>query len=285
MLVAYDGSPSAIAAIETGAQLFPDVHAWIAHLWTAPFANEELRRRLWAASRDLDTLVAAIEREGEQEAARLVSVGVKLARAAGWDSEPLIRRAYGGEGLHLAQLAGEVQADLLVVGSRGLGGARALLGSVSDVAVHYSTRPVLVVPQPLLTDEYAAIPDGPVVVGWDASTGADAAFSAARDLLPTRDLLLVSVGDSISGQAAAPEFEAINQTVTVLNVESEHGTRGRAVADALSACAREHKAAAVVVGSRGRSVVTEIVLGSVAMSTLHNAHRPVLVIPPPSRKA
>jgi nucleotide-binding universal stress UspA family protein len=35
----------------------------------------------------------------------------------------------------------------------------------------------------------------------------------------------------------------------------------------------------IVVGSRGRSARREILLGSVAMATLHRAHRPVLVVP------
>lgn len=280
-LVAYDGSPAANAAIEVASQLFPRIRASVTYLWTAPFADDGLRRRLRARSNTLDELVAAIEREGEQEAARLVTTGVMLARAAGWDSEPLLRRAYGGEGLHLAQLADEAQADLLIIGSRGLGGAQAFLGSVSDVAVHYSTRPVLVIPQPLLIDEHEALPDGPVVVGWDGSAGAEAALTAAGDLFPARDLLLVSAGDE---HPPAPDVEARKPAITTVHLPSGHGPHGRAVADALTACAREQKAAAIVVGSRGRSIAAEIVLGSVAMATVHHAHRPVIVVPSPSRK-
>jgi nucleotide-binding universal stress UspA family protein len=39
------------------------------------------------------------------------------------------------------------------------------------------------------------------------------------------------------------------------------------------------------VGSRGRSAAREIIVGSVAMSMLHNSHRPVMVVPGPSRKS
>jgi len=35
----------------------------------------------------------------------------------------------------------------------------------------------------------------------------------------------------------------------------------------------------LVVGSRGRSAIREILLGSVAMATLHHAYRPVMVVP------
>ena len=57
------------------------------------------------------------------------------------------------------------------------------------------------------------------------------------------------------------------------------GTPGRAVADALAGYASTRSAALVVVGSRGRSATRELLLGSVAMATLHHAHRPVLVVP------
>ncbi|WP_184689949.1 universal stress protein [Micromonospora echinospora] len=275
-MVGYDGSPAASAAIEAGALLFPGAHAWIGHLWTPPFASEELRKRLWTGKRNINAFVEAIEREGGREADRLTSVGVMLARAAGWDAEPLVCRSYGGEGLRLAELADEKQTDVLLLGSRGLGGARAVLGSVSDMAVHYSPRPVLVVPHPLLTDEHDALAAGPVVVGWDASAGAEAALDSTRRLFPERDVALVAV-DGDEGETPTPD--TAGGQVTTVRVSAGRGAQGRAVAEALAAVATEHKASTVVVGSRGRTAMRKILLGSVAMATLHRAHRPVMVVP------
>jgi len=51
------------------------------------------------------------------------------------------------------------------------------------------------------------------------------------------------------------------------------------VADALKAWANHHDVAVLVVGSRGRSAARQIVLGSVAKATLHNAERRVVVVP------
>ena len=37
--VGDDGSPTASAAIDAGALLFPQAHAWLTYLWTSPFAS------------------------------------------------------------------------------------------------------------------------------------------------------------------------------------------------------------------------------------------------------
>lgn len=68
-----------------------------------------------------------------------------------------------------------------------------------------------------------------------------------------------------------------------LRVRSRREGFSPAVADGLSEAAQDHGAAVLVLGSRGRSAVREVVLGSVAMSTLHRAHRLVMVVPPPDR--
>ena len=69
-----------------------------------------------------------------------------------------------------------------------------------------------------------------------------------------------------------------------MRIKTDHGTPTRAIADALIAFASDHDAALLVVGSRGRSAIDEIVLGSVAVATLHHAHRPVLVVPGTDRR-
>jgi len=275
VVVGYDGSSSADAAIAAGALLVPRAHACIVHLWAPPFASEPVRRRLWAGRHDVGGLVEAIEREGEWEAGRLVARGVTLAKAAGWAAEPVVRRTYGGEGLQFGLLAEQQKADLVLLGSRGLGGARSVLGSVSDLVVHYTPVPALVIPHPLLKGEYAALEDGPVILGWDASPGARTALDTARRLFPARHVLPVTVGDD------APPPDGDDAGLTPLRVPDGPGASGRAVADVLVQTAHTQRAALIVVGSRGRSATREILLGSVARSTLHRAHRPVLVVPTP----
>ena len=279
-IVGYDGSPGASAAIDAGALLFPGARGWITYLWVPPFASDKVRGRLRPLARDVTELIEMVEREGEREAQRLVATGVTLARAAGWDAEPLLKQTWGAQGLRIAQAAEEVQADVVLVGSRGLGGTQAVLGSVSDMVVHYSARPVVVVPYPMLAAEYAALPDGPVAVGWDGSAGAETALAAATHLFPERTVLLVTVDDG--ADATPPPVDlpgAGGRDVIRLTAERGRGFHARAISDALVATATDRDAAAVVVGSRGRSAAREIVLGSVAMGTLHQSHRPVVVVP------
>jgi nucleotide-binding universal stress UspA family protein len=171
------------------------------------------------------------------------------------------------------QVAERSGADLIVVGARGLGGARAVFGSVSDVIVHYASCPVLVVPHPLLQPERAALGGGPIVVGWDGSAGSDAAFAVAAKFFPLREVVPVLVQDGVapSGRTPAGLKKAPRTGIAV-----EHG---RAVAAALCGRAEAEQAALLAVGSLGRSALHEIVLGSVAMAVLHHAGRPVLVVP------
>lgn len=271
VILGFDGSAAAAAALDVGTRLVPGSRAWITYLWGPPFAGERVRRRLWEQAKDANELIELVQKEGRYEAERVISQGVTLARAAGWEAEPLLERSWSAEGSGIARAADEMDAELVIVGSRGLGGTDALLGSVSDMAVHYCSQPVIVVPHPMLSAEYEALADGPVVMGWDGSAGARHALEAADRIFPRRAVVAVSVDDSAD---AEPPKEGI----THVSVRRRRGFHHRAIAHALLEAADDHGAGVVVVGSRGRSAAREIVLGSVAMGTLHHSHRPVMVV-------
>jgi nucleotide-binding universal stress UspA family protein len=272
VLVGYDGSPAAGAAISVTAELFPGQRICIGHLWAPPFASSRLRRRLRAVARNATALVELIEREGEREAESVAAIGATLARAAGLAADPLIERSYSGEGLALARVAERIHADVIVVGSRGLTGVDAALGSVSDLVVHYASQPVVVVPHPMLSDETAALAEGPVIVGYDGSAGARTACAAAERLFPDRVVERVAVADD------DPLDASNGREVVRIGAGERRMFGGHATSDALIAYADAHDAAILVVGSRGRSAAQEILLGSVAMFTVHHAHRPVMVV-------
>jgi hypothetical protein len=132
--------------------------------------------------------------------------------------------------------------------------------------------PVRVVPPLILPAEREAVASGPILVGDDGSAGAAGAFDAAAALFGERELRRVRV--QFDEDPDAPTG-ADTVTVAPLGVASS----GRAVGDAILRQAGAAGAAAIVVGSRGRSAASEIVLGSVAMAVLHHADRPVVVVP------
>ncbi len=275
VLAGYDGSPAAANAIEVAAHLVPSATAQIVYLWEPPFAVPQLRQRLAREADSLERLIDLLEAEGRAEADRLAGNGVALARAAGWEAKTLVQRSFGGDAYHFARLAEERAADLVILGSRGLTGAQAVLGSVSDLVVHVSPVPVLVVPYPLTTRERRAAVAGPVLVATDDSPGSAHAAAAAASLFPGRELLTASVdsGDPEVGPSALREASHIR-----LSGAGRPGS-ARAVAAALADHAAEREAAVIVVGSRGRSASRELLLGSVAKAVLHHARRPVVVVP------
>jgi nucleotide-binding universal stress UspA family protein len=275
VLFGYDASRSAMDAAETAARLIPGASATVVHLWDPPFASPELRQRLAGRAQTVDRLVDLIEQEGRAEAERVAGQGATLVRAAGWDAEQLVERSFN-EGYQLARLAEQRGFDLVVLGSRGLSGARAVLGSTSDIVVHVSRVPVLVVPFPLTTSERAAVAAGPILIAFDGSPGAELAAETATRLFSDREFVRVTVESSNESEAIGS-----NDHETVLIPLRGRPGSARAVAVALGEYATEHGAAAIVVGSRGRSAGRELLLGSVAKAVLHHAHRPVLVVPAP----
>lgn len=276
VLVAFDGSPQSVAAIEVAAMLFPTATAQVVNLWEPPFAAAPLTHRLWEEAPSTDQFVNAVEREGRAVAGRTAALGALVAREAGWDAEPLVHRSFGGDGYAVAGLAKQHGADLVVLGSRGLGGARALLGSTSDLVVHTCEVPVLVVTPTMTLKERDDVARGPVVVAFDGSAGSLHAVTTAERLLPQRDVVLATVDGDGAGsdhEARSPRADALR---SVRLAARGHGARGTAAA--LVACAGQHAASVLVVGSRRRPAVREVLLGSVALAVLHRAPRPVLVV-------
>ena len=236
------------------------------HLWAPPFANVELRRRVSRKARSLDELQSLLEQEGAADAERIAREGVALANGAGWAAQPLTDRNLSAEGFALARLAEELKPAAVVVGSRGLSGLRAVLGSVSDFVVHHSPAPVLVVPHPLLADEREAAAAGPVVVGHDGSSGAQRALATAASLF-------AAVSWSWRRPTRAPSTPGCWQggcrrrrgrPARFARRRAERAGRRRGA----RRLRRRARAAVIVVGSRGQSAHRSILLGSVALAAL-----------------
>jgi nucleotide-binding universal stress UspA family protein len=195
----------------------------------------------------------------------------------------------GSPGAGLVRTSGEAQ--LLVVGHRGLGGFSGLLvGSVAAQAAAHARCPVVVVRGDRPDDA------APIVLGTDGSTGANRAAEAAFAQAQLRDVELIlahhqparrrpaepiatgnpgfwaTVGDSAAGAlgvgARYPDVKYRTEVVP-----------GDSVASALISLARDTSAGLLVVGSRGPGGFRGPVLGSTPRNVIEHAPCPVMVVP------
>jgi nucleotide-binding universal stress UspA family protein len=88
--------------------------------------------------------------DGEEQAARAAAEqGAERARAAGHSATARVEEAQQAAWLKIIEVADEIDAGLIVCGTRGRGAVKtALLGSVSHAVLTHSGRPVLIAPAP-----------------------------------------------------------------------------------------------------------------------------------------
>lgn len=187
-------------------------------------------------------------------------------------------------------------AQLVVLGTRGLGGFRGLLvGSISVAVSAHAHCPVVVMHAS--TEDSAPPETGPVVVGVDVSPLSDTAIGFAFEAAIERGVPLVAVHswvdvDMAGAWAGLPrtiDWDWVQANEARLLDESLVGwldkypevevrkvvERDRPARSLLKASAG---AQLVVVGSRGRGALTGIGLGSVSQTLLHHAECPVAVV-------
>ena len=142
ILICYDGSPGAVRAIETAARLLGPRRAVVLDIGPPLTPAESV------------TLVSSVvpgnafEELNTADAAQVAGRGASIARSSGFDAEARAALAAPTwEGI--VDVADEVEAAVIVIGSRGLTGLREILdGSLSHQVAEHAGRPVLIVPPP-----------------------------------------------------------------------------------------------------------------------------------------
>ena len=143
VLICYDGSPDAEAAVRLAGSLFDGDTAVALTVWEG--FSEVLARRLRPAAASLD--FDKIDRINEDAAHALAEEGTGHARVAGLPASSRTARRGRTIAQTILDQAAEIGADVIVFGSRGRGGVKAmLLGSASLSVLQHADCPVLVVP-------------------------------------------------------------------------------------------------------------------------------------------
>ena len=148
ILMPYDGSADAQAAIDRLAHLMPGATVTVLTVWE-PFMQAMARTSmgLGLTGGYAMTDAESVDESICQAALETATDGTQRATAAGLVATPWIEARDGDVATAILGVADDIQADVIVMGTRGRGGAKAfLLGSVSRAVVEHADRAVLVVP-------------------------------------------------------------------------------------------------------------------------------------------
>jgi len=138
ILIATDGSSSALQAVEFGLELAEEHQAEPIFVHVAPAADV-----LPVAGFAMAGPVSVPHELDEHDRTSL-DEALAVAEERGIDARS--RLLVGAAATKIVAYADEIDADLIVVGSRGLGAiGSTLIGSVSRKVLHDANRPVLIV--------------------------------------------------------------------------------------------------------------------------------------------
>ena len=137
ILVATDGSQYSDKALEYAVNI---AKAFGAKLYIVHVVEEDKVALASSAIPITTNIIDDLVRIGNE----ILSRAREYARSRGIDAEVILARGNAAD--KILETADKINADLIIVGSRGLKGlARFLLGSVSERVVRHSNKPVLVV--------------------------------------------------------------------------------------------------------------------------------------------
>jgi nucleotide-binding universal stress UspA family protein len=287
IVVGVDGSDASVTALELVTNTTWPIGTQIRMVGAYELATD------WTGLTPLPTETGADDEAERAFFDRIHALSEPLQRS-GYPTETVVTRGRPAD--VLLSEADDWRADLLVVGSRGLGvAASALVGSVSTALVDHSNCPVLVVRGPAVTR---------ILVATDGSRSAEAipAVLLAWKVFRDAQIDVLSVAPPVTDRVGAALLSGL-QIVDQRPSDAVHEVdRHRVMADEMAArlvaggwhaagalrygdAPRQIEAAAaewgadlIVTGSRGLSGLRRLLIGSVAHHVLLHSRCSVLVM-------
>ena len=151
LLIAFDGSPAAIEAVERAAGLMGGARsAVILVVWEPGLLNAAVAPIPGGLGApvpppDLEQ-VRALDKSEEDHAGRIAAEGVEIASKHGLTAESVVARDETSVASTILRVADEKDASAIVIGSRRHGAiASVLLGSTTEAVLHKTSRPLVVI--------------------------------------------------------------------------------------------------------------------------------------------
>jgi nucleotide-binding universal stress UspA family protein len=177
------------------------------------------------------------------------------------------RVVFGDPADALREVAGDVDAALLVVAARSRGWVgNALVPGISSRLARQSPSPVVVLPPRARIQPMRLLSDAPIIVGADGTPSSRRAVAVAESLGARLELPVLPVGVDVE--------DAANAALRYRNV---HPRRGQALGE----IARRAGSALLVVGTRGGSWLS----GSLTQRMIAAAPVPLVVVPAATGRA
>jgi nucleotide-binding universal stress UspA family protein len=146
ILLCYDGSEGAQRAVEFVAERMPGQRVVVVTAWE-PYLPFVMGDSGWPVTGT---------KPSEDHAARVAADGCERARARHLDASHRVQEADDGVARGILEAADDEDADLIVLGTRGLTGMRRLLlGSVAHDVAQHAHRPIAIVPSRPLAEARA----------------------------------------------------------------------------------------------------------------------------------
>ena len=276
ILVAVGGSKAGWNALRQSFKLASDEKMWITALAiNPPYLG------------DIDLVgISNIEDVLEGKGREVLEEAQKIA--AGEKASIKTRLAEGEPFEKIIEIAEEENCDLIVMGRRAMSDVeRALMGSVTAKVIGHFKGRMLIVPE----DTVLGWQD--ILLAYDGSKYSDVALSEAINyaksyggslkivnVVYTNDEFIANAPDVVEKMVmkARETLEVARDKAVKEGVKAEIFVREGEPYDAITSLAGELKTSTIFMGSRGRTKLRRILMGSVAARVIGHSPCPVMVI-------